>query len=633
MHISHIFPCKEVRHRFLLFFSLFLFKILWFDFSWCVISTFRPFSYAELYLFGILFALLLALPCVFFRRPFVMWTLDALLGLLLVSNLMYFRTYYTAIPLSSYGLAGNLRDFTDSIFASLSREDILFPLSTLAAAFFYLRNARRKAAFAGASATETMPQTLSGRMILGGRYLLPAVTCALAAGALLHACGGFRKAYEALQDSYTHTCGTPIYTVLGSVCYDYIREKEMYTPETGRQIEEWLDGHELPGRREALSGGNRMNCIIILAESLESWVLEQTVEGQEIMPCMNRLLRDSTTLYAPRVLSQVKGGRSIDAQLMINTGLLPVDIGVYSLKYPQSLYPSLAKAMKEKYGEAHACTLTADKPMVWNQSVIAPAFGYDSLISKSHFVQDERVGPHYRHQLGDVSLLRQCAEKMGGSRVWGDGARLLQIVTYSGHFPFVLPDYLKELHFSAGIPDRMRDYMVVANYTDRALGLFVESIRSMPEYENTLVVITGDHEGLAGLRDDLCRDRAGRGVVSQAPFIPFILLNVPPVWRSVLLQRQGDAFDLSGGCMRYTKVMGQIDIYPTLLELSGLTDYMWRGLGHSMLAADKKGVAVDARNTVYGDTADVSDNDLRHLKEAWNVSDAIIRYDYFKMSK
>jgi phosphoglycerol transferase MdoB-like AlkP superfamily enzyme len=369
-----------------------------------------------------------------------------------------------------------------------------------------------------------------------------------------------------------------------------------------------------------------MNCIVILAESLESWVLERTIEGQEIMPYMNRLLRDSTTLYAPNVLSQVKGGRSIDAQLMINSGLLPVDAGVYSLKYPHTFYPSLAKAMKERHGEACACTLTADKPIVWNQSVIVPAFGYDSLISKNHFVQDEKVGPHYRHQLGDVSLLRQCAGKIDGGEVWKAGANLLQIITYSGHFPFVLPDYLKEVHFSDDIPFRMRDYMTAANYTDRALGLFVEAIRSVPGYENTLIVITGDHEGLVDMRDDLCREKAGRGVVSEAPFIPFILLNVPAALRTVL---HGGDRDLSGACMRYKKVMGQIDIYPTLLELLGLTDYAWHGLGQSILNPAGKGIAVNAHNALYGDTASVSGDDIRHLREAWKVSDKIIRYDYF----
>ena len=33
--------------------------------------------------------------------------------------------------------------------------------------------------------------------------------------------------------------------------------------------------------------------------------------------------------------------------------------------------------------------------------------------------------------------------------------------------------------------------------------------------------------------------------------------------------------------MRYDKVMGQIDMYPTLLNLLQLDDYYWSGLGQS----------------------------------------------------
>lgn len=63
----------------------------------------------------------------------------ALLDFLLIANLMYFRTYYTAIPLNSYGLSGNLADFTGSVIDSLRWYDSLFPLSTLIAAIIHLR--------------------------------------------------------------------------------------------------------------------------------------------------------------------------------------------------------------------------------------------------------------------------------------------------------------------------------------------------------------------------------------------------------------------------------------------------------------------------------------------------------------
>jgi phosphoglycerol transferase MdoB-like AlkP superfamily enzyme len=474
------------------------------------------------------------------------------------------------------------------------------------------------------------------------------LTCGfvIAAAVCLTVRGGFRNACESLQDSYTHTCVTPMYTVFGSMYYDYIHDREVFTDETGRFIRTWLDG-ELT--EAAPLSGTRKNCIIILAESLESWVLEQTVEGQELTPCLNRLLREETTLYAPRVLSQVKGGRSIDAQLMINCGLLPVEIGVYSLKYPQNTYPSLEKAMKSKYGTARAVTMTADKPMVWNQIVINKAFGFDSLLSRNNFIQDEQVGPHYRHQLGDVSLLRQCAAKIRKGEVWQDSvANLIQIVTYSGHFPFALPEHLREVGFSDTVPMRMRDYMTVAHYTDRALGQFIEELRLMKCYDNTLIMITGDHEGLVDMRSELTESNAGRGIVSDKPFVPVIILNMP----TTLPTNGGDKYMVyddspkSVGCMRYEAVMGQIDIYPSLIDLLGLSDCEWSGLGSSIMNPSKKGLAIDAQGKVYGDedddesvnihnqgSADVLKDDKQRLKDAWKVSDCIIRYDYFGISK
>ena len=265
--------------------------------------------------------------------------------------------------------------------------------------------------------------------------------------------------------------------------------------------------------------------------------------------------------------------------------------------------------MKAKNSSAEAYTLTSDKPTVWNQAVIEPSFGYDGFVSKHDFVNDEPVGPHYRPQIGDMSLMRQIAEKIQHGEVWNKkDPILLQCVTYSGHFPFVLPDKLRKVSFSDRVPSRMRDYMSTANYTDRAIGQFIEQLRSIGAYDSTLIVITGDHEGLTDMRADFCVSEAGKGVVSDKPFTPLIILNAPDG-------------------MRYEEVMGQIDIYPTLLELLGLTDYSWRGVGQSILDPAKHGIAIDAHGKVYGDTIGVPKSEILHLKEAWKVSDEIIRYD------
>jgi phosphoglycerol transferase MdoB-like AlkP superfamily enzyme len=611
------FPEKAMRTVYLLLFSLFFFKFLWFDFSWCMISTYRPFSYIETYLCAAILATVLTLPFAVFRMTKTTFVLAAAAGILLLSNLIYFRTYYTAIPLSSYGLIGNMSGYTSSISASLHWMDALFPVSTVAAIVLY----RKFYPVTGKEACTAVRRTSL-------KYALLPVLLIFVLFIILFSKGGFKTCYGKLQGSYTHTCGPVIYTVFGSVYYDYIRDKEVYTPEIGNRIKEWF-ACDTVRKQIPYETPSRTNCIIILAESFESWVLERSVENREITPYLNRLLRDSSTLFAPKVLSQVKGGRSIDAQLMINTGLLPINAGTYSLKYPYSLYPSLEKAMKEKYaGKSKAFVMTADKPVTWNQNVIAKSFGFDSLLSRKNFIQDEKTGPHYRHQLSDVSLLRQCAGKITGGAIRTDEAFMIQIVTYSGHFPFTLPERMKELTFPEQYPAMLQDYMNVARYTDKAIGQFIEEIRRDSLYENTLIVITGDHEGLTNMRDDWCSTEQGRGLVSPHPFVPLIIINAPASLRSQLIA--AGVADTASACIRYDKVMGQMDIYPTLLDLLGLSGYQWRGLGTSMLNPERPTFAIDPQNNIYGNTTRLLPAEIQHLNDAWQVSDAIIRYDFFR---
>ena len=76
------------------------------------------------------------------RRRGAGLTVAVLLDLLFVTNLMYCRTYYSAIPPTSYLLVGNLADFTESVVDSLRWCDLLFPLSTGMAAYLLYRPAK-----------------------------------------------------------------------------------------------------------------------------------------------------------------------------------------------------------------------------------------------------------------------------------------------------------------------------------------------------------------------------------------------------------------------------------------------------------------------------------------------------------
>ena len=138
----------------------------------------------------------------------------------------------------------------------------------------------------------------------------------------------------------------------------------------------------------------------------------------------------------------------------------------------------------------------------------------------------------------------------------------------------------------------------------------VDYLRSRSDWDETFVVITGDHEGLASWRSEIrSSSPAAAELVDERQLTPFIVLNSPV-----------------GG--RHDGIVGQIDMYPTLLDLLGLNDYEWRGLGQSILAPDYHATAISSMTLQHlGDTTALSPELLDHLRKARGFSDAIIRYD------
>lgn len=592
LQIRQIFSTNLWTPVTIIFTNVWFFKFILFDIIWCLQTTFTPFSSAALYCNTILVTLVLALPYVLLRRRWLQIVMMLVLDGLLISNLMYSRTYNSVIPLESYLLAGNLSDFMASVVDSMRWIDLLFPISTLIAGFWVRRYA---------------PEArLAWRRVV--HYMAIIIAVGAICGLLLVPKGGFSKTIDDMQSANYYSCVTPEYTFFGSLLYDALHTDAPCTPQIQEEVKTWfaLQPNYVP-LSDSIS--ERKNLVVVLCESLESWVIGLRMEGKEITPNLNRAIADAQTLYAPNTLTQVKGGRSIDCQLMLNAGLLPLRSGCYAMKYTGNNYHTLTKAMALTYN-SRSYLLTVDKPVTWNQAQVAKAFGIDTLLSKDSWQLDEKVGS--RKKLGDVSFMRQAVEKMKTEQIWKRGEHVyLQFVTYSGHNPFILPDNLKRIQLKGNYPRKMLDYMTMANYTDHAVGILLQYLKSRPDWHETMVVIVGDHEGLAADRADIRRSAEGRRVVSASQFTPFIVLNSPVT-------------------MRYDGILGQVDMYPTILNLMHLDNYYWRGMGQSILDKRKVAVAVGSQMNIEGDVSHASKVEINRLTQAHTIADWVIRYNMEK---
>lgn len=587
--LRRLFPASLWTRSSTQLWTLTLLVILWFDFDWCTIFSFTTFQVPEVWVNALLLASICALPQLLARARRCQALIVTLLAILFECNILYARTYFTAIPPSSYLMAGNLADFTASVTDSLRFYDLGFLIIAGLAWCVALRRSQHA----------VTPLDRRGRLA----YLAIILVLALTSAAMLIRRGGIMKAWEDLSVYKYYSCRVPMYTIVGSLYHDLAQSTTTLSTTERREVRDWL-AQVAP--LDSIDAPQIDNIVLILCESLESWPIGLSVEGREITPFLNSLAADSTVLYAPHVVSQVGAGRSIDAQLLINAGMHPMLNAIYATNHYRSTYFTLAKALKELRG-AKTLLLTVDKPHTWNQQAVASAFGIDSLIANTDWHNDEPVGS--KKKLGDRSFTRQIVARMSDpDGIWPAGSpRFIQIVTYSGHNPFRLPEHLDSLHLpeSADLHPVARRYLTLANYTDGALRTLVSYLRSRPDFHRTLVIITGDHEGLAHDRADIA---ARHSWASTQQMVPLFILNAP---------RPG----------RFNPIMGQIDIYPSLLHAAGLSAYPWHGMGHSIFSSSFPAIAVDSRGRIIGNTDAVPDSTRQHIIYARRISDRIIAAD------
>lgn len=588
-----LFPKTLWTTTFTYWWIISLATVLMFDVFWMLQTTFRPFSYFVFWPVWFLSAFVLSLPSLFLKKGIVQAAWLLFFDLLFIANLMYCRTYYNAIPLQSYLIVGNLADFSSSVVESFKWYFSFLLILTLSS--FIIFNFIKKRG-------EKKPNPL----IYVANVIILAIIIWLGDASR----GGTLKRMEyCMEYSANLSSSVPIiYSILGFLAYDYLKMSETVNPAVQKEVSEWLSSHS--DKTEAYFNdsirNNRIkpeNLVIVLCESLESWPIGISIEGKEITPNLNRLINNSSSFYAPKVVTQVGSGRSIEGQLLILTGLLPMQNQVYSYQFIDNYYYSLPKAMKEAGGES--IIMTPDKPYVWNQIGVKESFGFDDFFSHENFKIDETVG----RQLSDGSLMKQVVEKIEKDNLWEEDAKkMILIVTHSGHHPFRIPKKLKTISFDEGLPKTIKEYMETVHYTDQSIQILIDYLQSRDDWNKTMVVITGDHEGLSSERKIALGNPISQQFVDENQHTPLIILNSP----------------ITG---KYDKPLGQVDIYSTILDLMHWDSYVWKGMGFSVFDPEFPELAIGSSGNIEGDIIRINKNLLQHLLNAKPISDRIIKFD------
>lgn len=540
-----------------------------------VLSTLEPLDFQSL-----LYSLFALAPVLFFisfsfllpqrKSHKYLLVMNFVLSLILFIDAVYARSFGRLISLHMLGATNVLNDLGSSIRSLLRVRDFLLFVDLPVLAWLFAKNhfklpLRRVPLFFAAFGLATA--------LMLGNYV--------------------RLEHYKLLGNYKML---PLYmSSIGNHIYDLYRltqdRAEELTPERVEVIADWHDDNarflspEIEYR--SLAGSLKgKNLIIIQFESLENFLIDKEILGNEITPNLNALLDSS--LYFSDVIEQVKDGNSSDAELIFNTSMYPIADGSAFLRFGENVYNSLPKILGESGYTSVA--IHGDDAEFWNRNTVFPKLGFTRYIDETQFTIAEQMGMG----ISDEALFGQSLHEI---RSLPEPYNFF-IITISSHIPFELPEEQKHLTFAE--ENISTDYLQSIRYVDEAFGRFYRALEQEGILDNAALVIYGDHEGIHKYyKTDLPDNHKQVPFIVHAPGLPSLEITNPG---------------------------GQIDMMPTLLYLLGADQKLYEDtvMGRNLLGKFSGSPVLPT-----GELAAPADGwDL--LQEALKISDYSIRGKFYE---
>jgi len=381
----------------------------------------------------------------------------------------------------------------------------------------------------------------------------------------------FKKTYD--RELLVKTIGTFNYHV-----YDILFNSKMLVQSAFAEsndvhkVESYLKKENAPSLSNSSYHGQAKgkNLILISLESTQQFVLNRKINGEEITPFLNKLIKES--YYFPNFYHQTAQGKTSDAEFMIDNGLYPLSGGSVFVRRPHNDYYALPEILKEQ--DYFSAVFHSNDESFWNRGNMYQTLGYDRFFSKKDYQVTEENSVNYG--LKDIPFFKQSIPYL---------KKLPQpfyakFLTLTNHFPFLLHNeddrLLKNDENNADLVHR---YFATVRYEDEAIKQFFNLLKKEGIYNNSIIVLYGDHYGISKSYDKELEEVIGKKIsitdeldLQKVPFI----IHIPG--------EKGKQINTLGG---------EIDIRQTILDIMGIVPQKEEvDFGRSLFSSDRKNLVV-----------------------------------------
>ncbi|KMM39476.1 LTA synthase family protein [Guptibacillus hwajinpoensis] len=368
------------------------------------------------------------------------------------------------------------------------------------------------------------------------------------------------------------------------------------------------------------------NVIYISLESFQTFVIGKEVNGQEVTPFLNSLVEDQNTFYFDNIFGQVGQGKTSDAEFMMANSLYSLPSGSVAMEKARNTYHA-QPAILEQRGYTTS-SFHGNGKTFWNRDEMYKSFGIQKFFDSSYYdMSEENV---HNYGLKDKPFFEESMPYLENL----EEPFHAKMLTLSNHFPFTMDEGDVDFPTPETEDSVVNGYFQTAKYMDESIEQFFNDLKESGLYEDTVIVMYGDHYGISNNHNKAMEKVMGK---EMNPYENAQMQRVP-----VFITAPG----VEG--KQVHKYGGQIDIRDTVLHLLGVETDEFISFGSDLLSEDHREI-VPFRNGDFvtpevtsvnekcyanptGEKVDseACENAGKYVKETLDLSDKVVYGDLLR---
>lgn len=477
----------------------------------------------------------------FFKGKKAFWFIFVggfLLTFLLYANVVYFRFFSDFLTFSTLNQAGNVESMGGALGASFKWYDFVYFIDTIIYLFILIFKR----------------QWLSTKAF--SKKFVPVVMAVSVALFFLNLAFAETDRPELLTRTFDHKYLVKYLGPFNFTVYDGVKtiennqQKALASEDDLTKVLNYTKQKRTEPNPEYYGVAKKKNIIKIHLESFQTFLINKKVNGKEVTPFLNKLSSGKEDYtYFPNFFHQTGQGKTSDAELTMDNSIYGLPQGsAYSLK-GDNTYESLPAILDQKEGY-NSNVMHGDYKTFWNRDQIYKHFGIDKFYDATYYdMSDDNV---VNLGLKDKVFFKDSADYQAKMKK----PFYSHLITLTNHYPFTLDEKDASIDKPNTGDSTVDGYIQTAHYLDQALEEYVTDLKKKGLYDDSVIMIYGDHYGISENHNNAMEKLLGEKITPAK----FNDLNRTGFWIKIPGK--------SGGINK--EYAGQMDVMPTILHLVGI---------------------------------------------------------------